>query len=159
MFFRIYIKRNDMKTEKIYTILVFLILLFFLPEATFTHEPIDEFYNLKLEVVEVRTVGKKNRKRTSYTINDSFLFFSTRGIYATDKRGILLYEFVDHPLLEQNFDSTDVLTDRRVTITAVDTSVRDTCIIVVKYHIGTDMREVYISYHDYLFALKTKEFK
>jgi hypothetical protein len=91
-----------METKKTYRILVFLMLLLFLPEATFTHEPIDEFYNLKLEVVEVRTLGKKNRKRTSYNINDSFLFFTTRGIYATDKRGVLLYEFLDNPLLEQN---------------------------------------------------------
>ena len=148
-----------MRIKKIYRILIFLMLLFFLPEATFTHEPIDEFYNLKLEVVEVRTVGKKNRKRSSYTINDSFLFFSTRGIYATDKRGVLLYEFIDNPLLEEKFDGTDVLIDRKVTITAIDASVSDTCIIVVKYHIGTDIREVHISYSDYLFSLRTKEFK
>jgi len=148
-----------MGIKEIYLILLFLALLLFAPQSTFTHEPIEEFYALKLEVVEVKTIGKKNKKRTTYTTNNSFLFFTTRGIYATDKRGILLYEFTDHALLEQKFDSNDVLIDKRVTINAIDTSVRDSCIIVVKYHIDSEIRDVYISYRDYLFSLRTKEFK
>jgi len=137
-----------------------LLLLLIIPKAISQNEPqnidLNSLYNLNLEILTIETPTKKSSKIITYD-NNSFLFFTERGIYLVDGYGAFLLKFANTPNSEEvNADEKNI--NQKYLVGAFDESVGENCNIKIFFYNDSNNVYITITYLNYYMKIMAKQF-